>query len=251
MAVEVPYKGYTFILDEEDVHYISDYNWGLAIHKRKAGDLVYLVHKTHKNNQYKYLRLHRLIMGLPPSNESDLYVDHINHNTLDNRKENLRVTTKKENSRNGTLRPNNVSGYTGVTYNANSRRNKKYVAWICVDYKNIYLGTHTTAERAAHAYDWNAIKYFGKYASLNFPDYDYVNCDPYSFLSNEKILSKHNTSGEEGVGFDKDCNRWSVCMPMYVNGVRKRKRIGRYATKELAIEAKYKWLEEQMEDNDE
>lgn len=251
MSVEVPYRGYVFVLDEEDTHLISDIHWEVKIHKRKAGDLIYLSYRTTKNKVPTYNRLHRVIMGLPPAKESDLCVDHINHNTLDNRKENLRVTTKKQNSRNGTRRPNNVSGYTGVTYQPNSKKTKKYIAWICVDYKNIYLGTHTTAERAAHAYDWNAIKYFGEYASLNFPEYDYTNCDPSVFLDNEKLIAKHNTSGETGVSFDKQENKWSVYMPVYTNGIRKQKRIGRYATKELAIEAKYKWIEEHKEDEDE
>ena len=240
--MEVPYRGIVLILDEEDVHYIYEHTWAIHTHKRKHGDLFYLRYRTVKDKQVRYVYLHRLIMGLPPAADSDLCVDHIEHNTLDNRKSNLRVTTKKENSRNGTLRPNNVSGYTGVTYTKNERRNKRYVAWICVDFKNIYLGAHTTAERAAHAYDWWAIKYFGEYASLNFPDFDYVNCNSEEFLSNEKLVAKNNSSGITGVSYDKEAGKWAAYTPR-TNG--KIRRIGRYATKELAANARENWIKDE------
>lgn len=50
-------------------------------------------------NRYKNIKLHRLIMN--PSR--DMIIDHINHNTLDNRKENLKICTSSENNKNRPL----------------------------------------------------------------------------------------------------------------------------------------------------
>ena len=72
-------------------------------------------------------------------------VDHINHNTLDNRKDNLRVTTNSNNLRNGTIRTNNKTGVKGVSY---CKERKKYVASIKVNYKTINLGRFDTLEEA-------------------------------------------------------------------------------------------------------
>lgn len=62
--------------------------------------------------KYKTHYLHRFIMG---ENEK-YYIDHINHNTLDNRKENLRITLNKQNTKNRKSRnSNNTSGYRNVS----------------------------------------------------------------------------------------------------------------------------------------
>lgn len=226
-------KGQKTLVDEEDFRYLSTFNWSAKYDKNT--DSYYAARKFWRD-KWTTITLHRFLLDITDKN---IIVDHINHNTLDNRKSNLRVTTKKENSRNGTLRPNNVSGYTGVTYTKNERRTKRYVAWICVDFKNIYLGSHTTAERAAHAYDWWAIKYFGEYASLNFPDFDYANCNSDEFLSNEKLVAKNNSSGITGVSYDKEAGKWAAYTPRTEGKIR---RIGRYMTKELAAEARERWV---------
>lgn len=56
------------------------------------------------------VQLHRLITGCP----SNLTVDHINHDTLDNRKENLKVCTQAENNLNKGLSPANKTGYKNI-----------------------------------------------------------------------------------------------------------------------------------------
>jgi len=91
-------------------------------------------------------------------------VDHINGNTLDNRKNNLRICSRTENSRNTKLSKNNSTGYKGVTY---YKRDGKYVAKITVDRKRIHIGYFTTLIEAATAYDLMARKHFGEYANIN------------------------------------------------------------------------------------
>lgn len=105
--------------------------------------------------------LHREIMRA----KKGQVIDHINGNTLDNRKENLRFCTTRQNSRNAKKNTNNSSGFKGVAWHKNR---KVWVAYIKVDYKNKHLGVYNTPESAAKAYDEAAKKYFGEFAKLNF-----------------------------------------------------------------------------------
>lgn len=87
----------------------------------------------------RLVELHRWIMGEPVG----LFVDHINSNTLDNRRKNLRVCTNSANLRNGRIRPNNTSGFTGVF-----KKRNKWGARIRVKYTTISLGCFKTFEEA-------------------------------------------------------------------------------------------------------
>lgn len=103
--------------------------------------------------------LHRLIMGIP-----DCFVDHKSRNTLDNRKENLRLCNNQQNCFNQGLSTNNTSGYKGVTYR---KDNKLWRARITVNGKKKSLGNFDTKEEAAERYNQAAIKHHGEFASLN------------------------------------------------------------------------------------
>lgn len=107
--------------------------------------------------------LHRLILD----NGSGLIIDHINHDPLDNRRENLRLCSIKQNIRNSRKwkTKDQSSKYKGVGYRSSR---KKWRAYICVDGKQISLGSYDSEIEAAKAYDFAAIKYFKEYANLNF-----------------------------------------------------------------------------------
>lgn len=93
------------------------------------------------------------------------WVDHINGDTLDNRKENLRICNPSENAGNRKRPRTNKSGYKGVR-KANSRINP-WRSQIIVEGKFIHLGNYKTRVEAAIAYDKAAKKYFGEYAKTN------------------------------------------------------------------------------------
>ena len=100
--------------------------------------------------------MHRVILDCP----RDKVVDHINHNKLDNRKKNIRVCTVQQNLRNLTLRKDNTSGCTGVTWD---KRVQKWFANIRVDKKIISLGYYTDLEEAIQKKKNAEIEYFGEY----------------------------------------------------------------------------------------
>lgn len=92
-------------------------------------------------------------------------VDHINRDTRDNRRKNLRSASREQNACNEIVRVTNQSGYKGVSLH----RSGKYRADIGVNGKIVYLGLFSTKEDAAHAYDEAARKYHKDFARVNFP----------------------------------------------------------------------------------
>lgn len=94
----------------------------------------------------------------------DEMVDHKNRDPLDNRRENLRICTPQQNCFNRNMSSRNVTGYKGV------QAVPPFKVTISVNGKRKSIGSYNTAEEAARAYDKVAKKYYGEFASLNFPD---------------------------------------------------------------------------------
>ena len=97
-------------------------------------------------------------------NISNLHTDHINGNTLDNRRINLRICTHQQNMWNKPISKLNKSGYKGVFYIKSS---KMYKASLKINNKLIIIGYFYFAKQAAKAYNEIAIKYHGEFANLN------------------------------------------------------------------------------------
>lgn len=94
-----------------------------------------------------YQKVHRVITGCP----SDKMVDHINHNRLDNRRSNLRITDNAGNTLNKAgARRGSTTGYRGVTIDP-KKKTRRFRACLWIKGKSIWLGRHLTAEAAARA----------------------------------------------------------------------------------------------------
>lgn len=94
-------------------------------------------------------------------------VDHINRDTLDNRRENLRLATHSQNAINRGKHRDNTSGYKGVSW---FKRDQKWKAQIVTNRKHTYLGLFDNPIDAALAYDQAAKELHGEFANLNFED---------------------------------------------------------------------------------
>jgi len=106
--------------------------------------------------------MHREILELKKGDGK--YGDHINHNTLDNRKNELRVCTQSQNNMNSRKRKNCTSIYKGVCWK------KQFMRWdsyIMVNQKQIYIGRFKSEKMAALAYNKKAKELFGEFAYLN------------------------------------------------------------------------------------
>jgi hypothetical protein len=106
--------------------------------------------------------LHKNLLG---KQQKGYVIDHINRDKLDNRLENLRVITSKENSYNRTKNKSSNNIYKGV-----SKRGNKYVASITKDGIKKEITGFETEEDAAKVYDMMAQELFGEFAGLNFPN---------------------------------------------------------------------------------
>lgn len=147
--------GEVAIVDDADYDWLRKDTWHL--HQHGAG---YACRSTLGPDGKKHcVGMQRVIMDAP----SDKWVDHINGDSLDNRRANLRFCTLAENVRN--QKPHKGKGLKGIKV-----RRGSISAQICVDRKSIYLGVFPTEAAAAKAYDEAAREYHGEFARLNFPD---------------------------------------------------------------------------------
>ena len=137
--------GRTFIFDTDDYELIKNHTWYINSEN--------YVQSTVNN---KSLKLHRLIMK-PDEKE---YVDHINHDTLNNRKYNLRIVTNSENTQNRGTPSNNTSGVKGVIW---KKKNNCWEARITHNGKRIHLGCFYDLEEAKKVRQKAEIEYFGEY----------------------------------------------------------------------------------------
>lgn len=144
-------QGYEAVVSSKDYPRLSQKKWHALVFPR--GTYAGSMH----NGSAIYM--HRFITDCPKG----MVVDHINGNTLDNRRENLRVCTNAQNLTNTRKKTSNTK-YKGV-HRQKGRTN--YMAVIGHGGKCIYLGTFETEELAAQAYNDKAIELHGEYASLN------------------------------------------------------------------------------------
>ena len=140
-------NGLTVIIDKCDEDVSCQQSW-FAIKKDHMFYVVTNIYDKNLTNKSKLKRVyfHRYILGEIPKG---MVVDHINGNSLDNRRSNLRVVRQQQNKRNlGGALTNSKSGVRGVYWH---KQRNKWAASIRHDGKNISLGLHDDIEEARKA----------------------------------------------------------------------------------------------------
>ena len=144
-------NGDTFTVSRAD-YYRHVYGYSFCFHSDG-----YVQYSGSKDGLHKKL-LHRVIMNVTDPN---IYIDHINHNPTDNRRENLRLCTNRENSQNASLSKSNSSGLKGVDFR---KKTNKFRARIGINGKHKFLGYYDTKEEAFACYQKASIELFGDFA---------------------------------------------------------------------------------------
>jgi len=148
-------RGQFAIVDAEDYPRLSQYTWF-------AEGTPKNYYAARKENG-KSIKMHRQILNAP----DHLVVDHIDHNTLNNRKSNLRLATFTQNCQNQRRCSHGTSKYKGVCWH---KKCKKWAAAIKCDGKTYHLGYFKDETAAALAYDSAARRLHKSFAALNFSD---------------------------------------------------------------------------------
>lgn len=146
------FKGRAFV-DTEDLPILKKYRWNM-----RSNGYVFSSGRIDKH----HLGMHRVLMLDDPIN-NPYEIDHIDNNPANNRKSNLRVCSRAENSRNRKTRYDSTTSYKGVAL----KQAAMYHATIGYNGKKVFIGNFATPEEAAQAYNKKAIELYGKYAKLN------------------------------------------------------------------------------------
>jgi hypothetical protein len=150
-------QGKVAIVDDKDYEYLSKFKW-YASYSRSG---FYAVRSNRQGQKPSHILMHRVILNAPLDKEGD----HINGDTLDNRRCNLRLCSHSQNICNSRKPTDSkTSIYKGVSL---PKGYKRWKACIAINGRNKHLGFFSNELDAAKAYNKAAIELFGEFARLN------------------------------------------------------------------------------------
>ncbi len=154
--------GFSAIVDDDVFEELNQHRWAAS---GNGTGRLYAVRRTRvPGGKLRYIRMHRAICG----DTVGIDVDHINGNSLDNRRSNLRAATRSQNIANHAGPSQSASGFWGVY--RSQRHPAGWKANIRINNKKLHLGYFADLEEAARVRDRAALEAWGEFATLNFPD---------------------------------------------------------------------------------
>ncbi len=156
-------QGQAALVDDEDFERVNAYRWYASFNPGYAnGGRFLATRRGNKSDDTFVVFLHRFIMNA----QKGQIVDHIDGDTLNNQRNNLRFATRSNNGCNNAhvLQKHNTSGLRGVSFNIGVG---KWRAATKICGKSVHLGYFTDKLEAAKAYNEAAKKYHGDFATLN------------------------------------------------------------------------------------
>lgn len=143
------HNGDLIYADSEDLNLLKKHSWCIS----KTGYAVARIGE-------KTIKMHRLLMNVIENTEA--VVDHKDGNKLNNRKNNLRVCSQAENSRNKRVR--NIYGVSGIRKTECGFYNVR----ITVNRKGVHIGNFKSLNEAIEARKRAEAKYHGEFGkSIN------------------------------------------------------------------------------------
>jgi len=153
-------QGQVALVDDKDYEELRRYKWHAVWHEQTHS--FYARRGVWRIGKATNVYMHRQIMNAQAGQQ----IDHISHDTLDNRHENLRNCSNSENQQNARKGIGKTSIYKGVSWHKN---HSKWAVRIKVNGSEYWLGSFADECVAGHAYDLKARALFGEFACLNFP----------------------------------------------------------------------------------
>ncbi len=159
-------RGREAIADASDLPLLAGRNWHFL--KWSGGGIGWGASRVQVKECGRRVRqritMHRFLMNAQPGDQ----VDHINHDTLDNRRANLRIANPSQNQANRLKLAGCSSKFKGVSFEAQTQKWRAGV-WFAENgrRKSIRSKRVTSEIAAAHIYDEYATRIFGDYAMTN------------------------------------------------------------------------------------
>jgi hypothetical protein len=147
------------VIDSSDYELCRKYKWGWYVGKTSSYVTTLISRKS--------VALHSVLFGIENAPRFSIEIDHIDRNTLNNRRSNLRIGNRGNNVCNVAPYKNKSSKYKGVSL---FREMGKWKAEIRKNRKGIYLGLFDSEADAARAYNEKAKELHGEFAYLNIID---------------------------------------------------------------------------------
>jgi hypothetical protein len=165
---EIPLtRGYVALVDDEDYERLSKNKWYVVVSNPKTVPIIYAARSVHsprsQGSHMQQIWMHREVLGLPRTRTPE-QADHRNGETLDNRRNNLRVATRSQNGGNRRKSGGCVSIFKGVDI---FKPNGRWRAMIGRNGAKKHLGYFGTEKEAALAYNAAALARWGEFARLN------------------------------------------------------------------------------------
>lgn len=165
MVKKIPLtQGQVALVDEEDFERLNQWKW--FAHRRGQSRRFYAARNspTDESGRRRMVHMHREVIGAPDG----IDVDHKRvMDTLDNRKNNLRLASPSQNQGNTGVKKSNSSGYKGVCWDQGTN---SWLVQLRVRKAKKLHQHFALKDDAARAYDKAAREHFGEFARLNFPD---------------------------------------------------------------------------------
>lgn len=205
--------GRVALVDDEDYDLVMQYRWSVREreqggNRRPLGPYAWTYVPASGARKRGSSTMHNLIMGI-------VGVDHVNHNTLDNQRTNLRPATQGENTGNKRKRAGTSSQYKGVSWH---KRSERWRATIKVGGRGRHIGAYANETDAARAYDAAARAAYGEFACVNFPQAGEQGA--FDLPGNGSMTAgappvagpfdpdRPGSSRYRGVHWDNDCQLW-------------------------------------------